>query len=164
MRAWVGDDNSRIHLFADPDALSYERIPWARETRQARLTALTALSQWGKPGAKDMAPPIVVGSVRALMQLTAPPSAFRRHMRALRLHDIIDLQVLLEQWFKAGYRRETLVEEPGAFSHRGGIIDIWPPNEVLPLRIELWGDEVDSLRRFDPSTQRTLPEAHPREW
>ncbi|HEY53497.1 MAG TPA: transcription-repair coupling factor, partial [Caldilineae bacterium] len=69
------------------------------------------------------------------------------------------LQTLLGYWSKAGYKRETLVEEPGAFSHRGGIIDIWPPNERLPVRIELWGDEVDSLRRFDPATQRTLPDA-----
>ncbi len=158
LRAWLGEDNGRVHLFADPDALSFERIPWSRETRQARLAALTTLSQWGRPGAR-LAPPIVVGSVRALMQITAPPSAFRRHLRALRLHDIIDLQALLGQWLKSGYRRETLVEEPGAFSHRGGIIDIWPPNERLPYRIELWGDEVDSLRSFDPSTQRTLPDA-----
>ena len=55
-----------------------------------------------------------------------------------------------------GYTARPLVETPGQFSRRGGIVDIWPPNLRRPLRIELFGDEIDSLRTFDPSTQRTL--------
>ena len=66
------------------------------------------------------------------MQITAPPSAFRRHLRALRSARHHRSASAVGQWLKSGYRRETLVEEPGAFSHRGGIIDIWPPNERLP--------------------------------
>ncbi|MCO6451337.1 MAG: transcription-repair coupling factor [Caldilineales bacterium] len=157
LRVWLTEPQ-RVHLFAEPDALSFERIFWSRETRQARLAALTALAQWDRPMGPTT-PPVVVSSVRALMQLTSPPALFRKYLRALRRGDIINFQELLARWLKAGYRHETLVEEPGSFSRRGGIIDIWPPNETTPIRIELWGDEIDSLRRFDPASQRTLPDA-----
>ncbi len=159
MRAWLGKDNdgARVTFFADPDALPFERIAWSQETRQARLSALTALAQWGRPGAEQAAAPVVVASVRALMQRTAPPALFRRFLRPLRRGDIIDLQALLGRWLKAGYQYAAVVEEPGFFSRRGGIIDIWLPHAASPTRIELWGDEVDSLRSFDPSTQRSLP-------
>ena len=157
MRSWLGDrESDRVLFFADPDALPFERIPWSRETRQGRLTALVALAQWGRPGAPPL-PPVVVASVRSLMQRTVPTGLFQRTLRTLRRGDIIELHALLERWLKAGYQNATLVEEPGTFSRRGGIIDIWPPNETYPVRIELWGDEVDSLRRFDPASQRTLP-------
>ncbi len=154
-RAWLGDD-AGVRLFADPDALPFERIAWSQETRQARIAALAALAGWGRPGAEGH-PPVVVASVRALMQPTAPLSIFRRTLRSLRRGDVIEMQTLLGRWLKAGYQQAAVVEEAGVFSRRGGIIDIWPPNEAYPARIELWGDEVDSLRRFDPSSQRTLP-------
>ena len=63
---------------------------------------------------------------------------------------------MLATWVGLGYESAAVVEAPGQFSRRGGIVDIWPPNLRKPLRIELFGDEVDSLRTFDPSTQRTL--------
>ncbi|MBK9613359.1 hypothetical protein [Candidatus Amarobacter glycogenicus] len=64
---------------------------------------------------------------------------------------------LLEKWLGWGYQPATVVEEPGAFSRRGGIVDVWAPNLPWPLRLEMFGNEIDSLRFFDPSTQRTLP-------
>ncbi len=158
LRAWLGAEADRVHHFADPDALAFERVPWSREARHARLAALTALARWGAPG-HDAAPPVVVASARALMQRTAPPAAFRRHLHTLRRGDIIDLHNLARRWLQGGYQQETLVEQPGVFSRRGGILDIWPPNQPLPVRIELWGNEVDSLRAFDPATQRSLPAA-----
>jgi len=155
LRAWLGAD-ARVFRFADPDALPFERIPWARETRQARLAALTALTRWGRPGS-DKRPPVVVASVRALMQKTAPPALFRQTLHTLRRGEMVDLRALLARWLLAGYEHASVVEAPGQFSRRGGILDIWPANEPWPVRIELWGDELDSLRRFDPATQRTLP-------
>lgn len=58
-------------------------------------------------------------------------------------------------WVQTGYTATDVVEEPGTFARRGGIIDIWPPNLPHPIRIDLFGDEIDSLRVFDPATQRT---------
>jgi transcription-repair coupling factor (superfamily II helicase) len=63
---------------------------------------------------------------------------------------------LLSRWVDLGYRHEPLVESPGTFSQRGGIIDVYPPHYELPLRIELWDDEIDTIRSFDPYTQRSV--------
>ena len=59
------------------------------------------------------------------------------------------------QWIKPGYQPEDVVEVAGSFSRRGGILDIFPPSASTPIRIELFGDEIDSLRSFDPATQRS---------
>jgi type IV pilus assembly protein PilC len=99
---------------------------------------------------------VIVTSVRALMQQTAPPAPFKRALHTLRRGDVADLRALQTRWLIAGYEHAPVVEAPGQFSRRGGIIDLWPPNEPWPVRIELWGDELDSLRYFDPATQRTL--------
>jgi transcription-repair coupling factor (superfamily II helicase) len=72
---------------------------------------------------------------------------------------MIDLHETLVRWQGLGYRSDAVVEEVGQLSRRGGIVDIWPPNLPWPVRVELFGDEIDSLRHFDPATQRTLPEA-----
>ena len=100
--------------------------------------------------------PIVVASARALMQMTLPLREMRASLRTLRPGQPFDLNRMLASWVSLGYEAEAVVEAPGQFSRRGGIVDIWPPNLRKPLRIELFGDEADSLRTFDPSTQRTL--------
>ncbi len=145
-----------MHYFADPDPLPYERVAWSRETRQARLGALTALSQRSAAGG---GPLLVVASARSLMQKTLPPRELRLALKTLRTGQMIDLHEQLMRWLGLGYRSDAVVEEVGQLSRRGGIVDIWPPNLPWPVRIELFGDEIDSLRLFDPATQRTLPDA-----
>ncbi len=148
LRVWLPDEVP-VHAFADPDALPYERIAWVPETRQRRLESLTDLLTGARP-------PVVVASARALMQKTLPVRELRAALRPLRPGQPFDLNRLLLSWVGLGYTATALVETPGEFSRRGGIVDIWPPNLRRPLRIELFGDEIDSLRTFDPSTQRTL--------
>ena len=155
LRAWLPAPE-RIHIFADPDALPYERVPWSRETRQQRLTALVALTHTPRPGAAP-APPILVASARSLALLTLPRRELATSLRTLRAGQNADMAGLLEKWLGWGYQPATVVEEPGAFSRRGGIVDVWAPNLPWPLRLELFGNEIDSLRFFDPGTQRTLP-------
>ncbi len=138
-----------VYLFAEPDALPYERIAWSGYTRQQRLTALAALqSRAGKP-------PVVVTSARALMQKTLPARELRLALRPLKRGGIVRLEQMTTNWAQTGYNPSETVEEPGTFARRGGIIDIWPPNLTEPVRIDLFGDEVDSLRIFDPTTQRS---------
>jgi len=153
LRVWLSDP-SRVQLFADPDALPYERIPWSRETRQQRLTTLAALLRSPEAGQQDA--PIIVASARALIQKTLPPRELRLATRPLRRGQMVVLSKLLGRWVGLGYQSVSVVEEPGSFSRRGGIVDIYPPNLEWPVRLELFGDEVDSLRTFDPATQRTL--------
>ena len=90
------------------------------------------------------------------MQMTLPLREMRAALRTLRPGQPFDLNRMLASWVGLGYEAAAVVDAPGQFSRRGGIVDIWPPNLRKPLRIELFGDEVDSLRTFDPSTQRTL--------
>ncbi len=157
LRIWLPDAYP-VHFFADPDALPYERIPWVPETRQRRLEGLVSLLTNGDSSldAAGAGAPIVVASARALMQMTLPLRELRGALRPVRQGQLFDLNKLLAQWVGWGYEAAAVVEVPGQFSRRGGIVDIWPPNLRKPLRVELFGDEIDSLRTFDPSTQRTL--------
>ncbi len=157
LRTWLPDEVP-VHNFADPDALPYERIPWAPETRQRRLEALVSLLTVSDSLARGQATvaPIVVSSARALVQMTLPVREMRLALRQIKQGQAFDLNKVLANWVGLGYESEAVVETPGVFSRRGGIVDIWPPNLRKPIRIELFGDEIDSLRTFDPSTQRTL--------
>jgi len=138
-----------VLLYPEPDSLPFERIGWTDRTRQARLTALAALqSKAGKP-------PVVVAPVRALLQMTLPSRELRLSLRPLSVGGVIRLDETLTRWVQSGYEPAEVVEEPGTFARRGGLVDIWPPNLPYPIRIDLFGDEVESLRVFDPNTQRT---------
>ncbi|MCC6458281.1 MAG: transcription-repair coupling factor [Caldilineaceae bacterium] len=136
--------------FPEADALPYERIGWSSATRQQRLTALSALQS------RTNAPPIVVASTRALMQKTLPTRELRLALRPVKVGEIVRLDQMSARWVQTGYNPADVVEEPGVFARRGGIVDIWPPNLPYPVRIDLFGDEVESLRLFDPATQRTI--------
>jgi transcription-repair coupling factor (superfamily II helicase) len=133
--------------FPEPDALPYERVPWATETIGKRLATLSALS--------TIPYPLVVTSARALMHKTIPLEEFKTSTHTLRAGQTISLQKTLAHWYALGYRPESVVEEPGTFSRRGGIIDIFPPGNPWPGRIELFGDQIESLRTFDPTSQRS---------
>jgi transcription-repair coupling factor (superfamily II helicase) len=164
LRSWLPDEAPVLFL-ADPDALPYERIAWTSETRQRRLEALGSLAMEPDnnagsataPARPATAPyaPVVVASARALMQMTLPVREMRASLRPVRRGQRFDLNKVLASWVGLGYDSAPVVEAPGQFSRRGGIIDVWPPNLRRPVRLELFGDEVDSLRSFDPSTQRT---------
>uniref|UniRef100_A0A540VK97 Transcription-repair-coupling factor n=1 Tax=Litorilinea aerophila TaxID=1204385 RepID=A0A540VK97_9CHLR len=147
----VEEGGPSLHLFAEPDALPYERIAWSSATRQQRLTALAAL-QSRAAGPR----PIVVASARALMQKTLPARELRLALRQVKVGSVVRLDQMTQNWVQTGYNPAEVVEEPGVFARRGGIVDIWPPNLSHPVRIDLFGDEVESLRIFDPATQRTI--------
>ncbi|MEI2690448.1 MAG: hypothetical protein V9H69_12375 [Anaerolineae bacterium] len=146
-------DAVSLHYFADPDALPYERVAWSRETRQARLGALTALAQ---PTGAGSGPLLLVASARSLMQKTAPPRELRLALKTLRTGQMIDLQEQLTRWLGLGYRVDAVVEEVGQLSRRGGIVDIWPPN----LRL---AGAHRAVRRRDrqPAPLRPHHTAHP---
>ncbi len=156
LRAWLPQP-ARVRLFAEPDALPYERVAWSRETRQQRLSALVALTQTPGAAASAGPAPVIVASARALALLTLPRRELILALRSLRRGQMTEMTGLIEKWLGWGYQPATVVEEPGAFSRRGGIVDVWAPNLPWPLRLELFGNEIDSLRFFDPGTQRTLP-------
>ncbi len=138
-----------VLLYPEPDSLPFERIAWTDRTRQARLTALAALQSKSGPAS------VVIAPTRALLQMTLPARELRLSLRPLAVGGAIRLNETLTRWVESGYEPAEVVEEPGRFARRGGLVDIWPPNLPYPIRIDLFGDEVESLRVFDPNTQRT---------
>jgi len=145
---WYGSDDS-IHLFPEPDALPYERISADPYTVKQRLRVLSSLSDTGKSS-------LVIASAHAAVRKTMPAAVFASSSHVLEKGMELDLEQALHKWIRMGYELDSKVEIPGTVSRRGGIIDIYPPHSDLPARIELLGDKVESIRFFDPVSQRSL--------
>ncbi len=140
---------SDIFCLPDRDALPYERLIGDSLTVQKRMQALIALVEHERT-------PIVCCSAHALTQQVIPPQELSTTLFKLEAGQEVDLSSMLEQLYNLGYQPVAEVEEPGQFSHRGGIIDLFPPTLPRPVRVEFFGDEVESLRTFDQETQRSL--------
>ena len=148
LRAWLGPGAARrVMVFPERDALPYERLAPDPEDVAARLAVLEALQ--ASTGA------IVVTCAAAVAQRTISPAELRRASVEIVRGGRLEQLELLRALDGGGYRIEPQVSSPGEASRRGGIVDLWPPAEPLPLRIELFGDEVESIRAFDPATQRS---------
>jgi transcription-repair coupling factor (superfamily II helicase) len=119
-----------------------------------RLQTLVALAAAGREVAADAGPrPLLVASVAALLQRTFSPDALAKRTRALSRGDMCNPLDLIE-WLEAqGYEPEAQVTQKGELALRGGIVDVWPPSCPWPVRLEFFGDELESLREFDPMTQ-----------
>ena len=144
--------SSGAKLFPEPDALPYERITSDASTEQERVQVLSALA--GING--DENTPLVVASAPALMQKITPHSEFISACHRIKLGMDIEPFHLLGKWQTMGYRLENVVEIPGTISHRGGIVDIYPPTSDLPARLEFLGNTIDSIRLFEPASQRSI--------
>ncbi|HYO75849.1 MAG TPA: transcription-repair coupling factor [Thermoanaerobaculia bacterium] len=109
----------------------------------------------------DDAADVLVVPARALFQRLPRPDDFRQRIIHLAEGEDIDMRVLLERLVENGFVRTDLVGEAGEFAFRGGILDLFPPNTTDAVRIELFGDTIDSLRWFDVETQRSAEDAGP---
>ncbi|HEY0159942.1 MAG TPA: transcription-repair coupling factor [Thermoanaerobaculia bacterium] len=109
----------------------------------------------------DDAADVLVVPARALFQRLPRPEDFRQRISRLTEGDEIDMRDLLERLVENGFVRTDLVGEAGEFAFRGGILDLFPPNTAEAVRVELFGDTIDSLRWFDVETQRSADEAGP---
>jgi transcription-repair coupling factor (superfamily II helicase) len=145
----LAERSGDVLYLPDRDALPYERLISDAATTQQRMSALISLANRER-GA------IVVCSARVLTQPVIPPQELSAALYDLRPGQEVDLTLMLEHLYNLGYEPVAEVEEPGQFSHRGGIIDLFPPTLPRPIRIEFFGDEIESLRTFDQETQRSL--------
>lgn len=98
----------------------------------------------------------VITSMGGCMDYLLPLDVIRKHTLHFAGDSTIDVEVLKKQLLGMGYERDAQAEAPGQFSMRGGIVDIFPLTEENPVRIELWGDEIDSIRSFDAESQRSI--------
>ncbi|MFC1983731.1 transcription-repair coupling factor [Chloroflexota bacterium] len=146
---WFNFD--QIKLFPEPDALPYQRISSDTSTEMERLQVLSALAN----SESSTRSPLIVASAPALIQKTTPCSDFTSTLHTINTGMDFEPFKLLSQWENMGYRMENIVEVPGTISHRGGIIDIYPPTSELPARLEFFGNTIDNIRLFDPANQRS---------
>ncbi len=137
-----------VYLYPSKDFLFYQADIRSKELVKQRMEVLEAVIQ------KEQV--TVVTSFDAFMDVLLPKETIRERVIHIKNTDTLDLKELEDRLVKIGYDREVQIEGPGQFAVRGGIIDIYPLTENLPVRIELWGDEVDSVRSFDVETQRSI--------
>ncbi|HEX5877719.1 MAG TPA: transcription-repair coupling factor [Actinomycetota bacterium] len=148
--AFCGPDSAAV--FPAWETLPHERLSPRSETVAARLRLLHRLGAGDTDELRLLAVP-----ARAMMQPLAPGLDAVDPVRVAR-DDRVDLEELLERLVAAGYQRTDMVERRGEVAVRGGLVDFFPPGEDHPVRVELWGDEVESVRSFAVSSQRSLTE------
>ena len=146
-------------LFPEPTPLFYEDAAWGETTRRDRLAALTTLASYHVPGAPvSLISPLLIVPARALMTRTMPRRDFLKATRTLHLGQAFQPDNLARSCVLLGYEHVTTVIASGQFARRGGILDLWPPAERQPVRLEFFGEEIETMRRFNPATQRTIRE------
>jgi transcription-repair coupling factor (superfamily II helicase) len=157
LRFFGGEGESAIELLALPDwdVTPYKGYSPSAEVQRARMGSLHHLALGG--------PGICVAPIAALRKRVLKPAALLGLCETLTVGDVIDRDALLIRLAARGFLATDQCSEPGSFAVRGGILDIFSPGMSGPLRLEFWGDEIESIRRFDPWTQRSiesLTEAH----
>ncbi len=146
LAGWLGEE--RVLAFPERETMPFEiGAPSAGAIHQRLLTL------WRLHTAPE--PVAVVASLRAVLQHTIAPDDLRRRGRTLRAHGHVSWNETAAWLFDLGYEPVAEVSEPGTFSRRGGILDVYPSSASMPVRIELFGDEIETLRSFDPVTQRS---------
>lgn len=148
------DDINAMHAERLPIAMLYparefhfgQVVGASREFEQQRLCVLSKLLQGTCA--------VCVCSIEALMQRTIPPQQLGQRTLQIDASNSYQLTDLMGSLVRLGYTRRPQVDGIGQFSVRGGILDVYPPGQQAPVRIELWGDQVDSISLFDPETQR----------
>ncbi|MHB0936739.1 MAG: transcription-repair coupling factor [Armatimonadota bacterium] len=136
-----------LALFPSLESLLYEETSPDFNLIRERISVLARLAA-GEPL-------VVIATPDAALHRTLPPALLRASVRELRVNDEVDPSELAMWLAVRGYAREGMVEQPGQFGLRGGVLDIYPSTEAAPLRLEFFGDEIESIRPFDPGTQRS---------
>ena len=144
---WLAPD-VRAHSLPDWETLPYDSFSPHQDLVSERLATLYSLTR----GESDV---ILVPATTALYRM-APPSFLAAYTFFLKQGEHLAIDQLRQQMATAGYAHVTQVVSPGEFSVRGGLIDLYPMGAALPLRIDLFDDEVESIKTFDPDTQRTV--------
>ncbi len=137
-----------VMLFPVWQAMPFPVVSHNREINAQRLRVLEKLISGQNP--------VVVAPVEAVLRRLAPPAVYHDERRILKVGQRVDLEDLQQFLVRQGYERVDMIEGPGQFSIRGGILDVYPPAEDNPLRVEFWDDEVDSIRTFEISSQRSI--------
>lgn len=145
---FLGADSREVFVFPPYNILPFKQIAYHNETAAKRIHLLYRLASG------NAASMIILLPAETLLQRLIPKSILNDYAELLMAGEEIDRDSLITHLHAGGYNHTALVEEPGEYAVRGGIIDIFSPMYAEPLRMELFGDVVDDLRFFSPGTQR----------
>jgi transcription-repair coupling factor (superfamily II helicase) len=145
----------RCALFPDWETLPYDTFSPHQDLISERLATLWRLYNHGKRGSEETADLVLIPATTALYRL-APPSFLAAYTFEFKVKQKLDEAQLKSQLTLAGYNHVTQVVSPGEYAVRGGLIDLFPMGSAVPYRVDLFDDEVDSIRTFDPDSQRSL--------
>ena len=129
------------------DVLPFENLSPHPEIQEERATALWKIVTGGAE--------IVVTPIAATAMRLRNGSFYADLAKVVRRGDMMDAERLIEHLRIVGYNQVDVVEMPGEFAHRGGLLDVYPPEQDRPIRVEFFGDEIESVRKFDPESQRS---------
>lgn len=149
MLAYVADDVETLR-FPAWDCLPYDRVSPNPSLVAERVATLTRLLE-----PSDGRPRLVLTTVAAVVQRVSPRATFAGQSLTVRQGESLDQAFLIELLIANGYTRTDTVMEAGEFASRGGIFDLFPAGAAEPVRLDLFGDEVENIRSFDPGTQRS---------
>ena len=139
------------YLYPARDLLFYYADIKGKTLTNRRLEVLRAIAE-----KKKEEPVTVITPMDAFLDGIISPDEIQKNRIHITGEDTVDLTKLEQDLTALGYERESQIEAPGQFAVRGGIIDVFPLAEEMPVRIELWGDEIDSIRMFDAKSQRSI--------
>jgi transcription-repair coupling factor (superfamily II helicase) len=131
---------------------AYDVMPFEQQSPHPEIQEERAVAMWKISSGVAQ---IVVTPVASATMRVREASYYADLARVVRRGEMVDLERLVQHLRTTGYNQVDVVEMPGDFAHRGGLVDAYPPEADRPVRIELFGDEVESLRKFDPATQRS---------
>jgi transcription-repair coupling factor (superfamily II helicase) len=150
---WLGREE--VATFPAWETLPFERVSPATETMGQRLEIMWRLRTAGSASGAAPMPSVIVAPIRALLQRLGPHVEDAQPLRLARA-DRVDQGQLVSQLVHMGYRREYQVEHRGELAVRGSIVDLFPSTGPAPVRIDLWGDEIDRLAEFSVADQRSV--------
>ncbi|MFS8524936.1 MAG: hypothetical protein FWJ83_08740, partial [Limnochordales bacterium] len=137
-----------VLVFPAREVWPHEELHVPEAIASARLAVLERLVT-GEPA-------LVIAPIQAAAERLAPRAALRERVRTVAVGHILPMEQLAEALVRDGYERAAMVEGRGQFSVRGGLLDVFPPSAPAPYRIDFFDDEIDSIRVFDPETQRSV--------
>ena len=149
LRFFSGKNDPSPVYFPPYNILPFQHIAYHNETAAKRIRSLYRLIMGNVPQ-------IIVTTAVALLQRIIPKQEICNYAELIMVGEEIDRDLLVEKLISGGYVRSTIAEEPGDFCVRGGLLDVFSPLYSDPLRIELFGDTVESLRFFSTGNQRTI--------
>ncbi|MEL6919913.1 MAG: transcription-repair coupling factor [Pseudomonadota bacterium] len=157
------NDIEQVFRFAAPgvkrillpawDCLPYDRVSPSTAISAQRLNALARIGRLARQ--KEPAPTLILTTANALLQRTVPPAQFAKQIINVKSGGIASMNDLIEAAAINGFERVPTVREVGEFAVRGGILDVFAPGFDEPVRLDFFGDQLETVRSFDPATQRT---------